>query len=108
MPEKRQHLRKRIDSAMRVIDINSNQAIGSMVDLSESGFMMLSNQAITAGTVLQLRIELPRQINGQMSVNVGAESLWCGAANVPEHFLAGFHIIDIDESATATLESLMN
>jgi hypothetical protein len=103
MQEKRKHVREPIDCALKVRDTNRNQAIGCLVDLSEDGFMLLSNQPYEAGSVLQLSFELPAPVNGQLSIAVGAESLWCSAANKAEHFWAGFRIIDASDTAIATL-----
>jgi len=103
MQEKRKQSRKPIGCALKVSDINHNQAIGCLVDLSEDGFMLLSSQSFDAGSVLQLRFDLPAVVNGQMSIDVGAESLWCSAANKTDHFWIGFRIIDASDAAAATL-----
>lgn len=108
MQEKRKHARKHIGCALKVHDVNSDQAIGCIVDLSEDGFMLLTNQVREAGTVLQLRVYFPSEVNGQRYIELGAESLWAGAANKPEHFWAGFHIIDLSDSAAAAIAAVVN
>ena len=103
MREQRRHSRKPIGCALQVRNINRNQAIGCLVDLSEDGFMLLSNQPFDTGAVLQLCFDFPAAIDGQLSVDLGAESIWCGAANKAEHFWTGFRIIDASAAAAATL-----
>ena len=103
MQEKRKFPRKPIGCALKVRDINRDQAIGCLVDLSEDGFMLLSDQPFDVGLVLQLSFDLPVSINGQMSIDLGVESLWCSAANKADHFWTGFRIIDASDTATATL-----
>jgi hypothetical protein len=103
MQEKRKHARKHIGCAFKVSDINRKQLIGCMVDLSEDGFMLLTDQIHGAGAVLQLRVDFPSEVNGVSHIELGAESLWAGAANKANHFWAGFRIIDLSDSAAATL-----
>ena len=103
MQEMRKRSRQPIGCAFKVRDINRNQAIGCLVDLSEDGFMLLSAEHFDAGLILQLRFDLQVAINGQMFIDLGAESLWCSAANKAEHFWTGFRIIDASEVAAATL-----
>jgi hypothetical protein len=103
MQEKRKHARKHIGCAFKVSDINSKQVIGCMVDLSENGFMLLTDKVHGAGTVLQLRVDFPSEVDGVSYIELGAESLWADAANKPKHFWAGFRIIDLSDSAAATL-----
>ncbi len=108
MQEKRKHARKHIGCAFKVSDINRKQVIGCMVDLSEDGFMLLTDQVHDAGTVLQLRVDFPGGVNGVSSIELGAESLWAGAANKPKHFWAGFHIIDLSDSAAEVIASVIS
>ena len=63
MQDKRKLSRQPIGCALKVRDINRNQAIGCLVDLSEDGFMLLSDQSYEAGSVLQLRFDLPAAVN---------------------------------------------
>ncbi len=108
MQEKRKRARKRIDCAFKVTDINRRQVIGCMGDLSEDGFMLLTDQAHDAGTVLQLRVDFSGEVDGVDCIELGAESLWTGAANKANRFWTGFHIIDLSDSAAATLASVIN
>jgi hypothetical protein len=103
MQEKRKYARKHIGCAFKVSDINRKQVIGCMVDLSEDGFMLLTDQVHGAGTVLQLRVDFAGEVNGVSHIELGAESLWAGAANKAKHYWAGVHIIDLSDSAAATL-----
>ena len=107
MQEKRKHARTHIGCAFKVTDINRKQVIGCMVDLSADGFMLLTDQVHEAGTVLQLRVDFPGEVNGMNHIELGAESLWTGAANKANHFWAGFQIIDLSDSAATTLASVI-
>lgn len=108
MQEKRKHARKHIDCAFKVSDVNSKRVVGCMVDLSEDGFMLLTEEFHEAGTVLQLRVDFPDAVNGTNHIELGAESLWSGAANKANRFWAGFHIIDLSDAAAATLACVID
>jgi hypothetical protein len=108
MQEKRKRARKHIDCAFKVTDVNRNQVLGCIVDLSEDGFMLLTDQNHEAGTVLQLRVDFPGEVNGVGYIELGAESLWTGAANKANHFWSGFHIIDLSDSAAAAIAAVIS
>lgn len=108
MHEKRKHARKHLGCTFKVSDINSNRLIGCMVDLSADGFMLLTDQVHEAGTILQLRVDFVGAVNGVSHIELGAESLWAGAANKANHFWAGFHIIDLSDSAAATIAAVIS
>ncbi len=108
MQEKRKHARKHIGCAFKVSDVNRNTVLGCMVDLSEDGFMLLTDQVHEAGAVLQLRVDFPREVHGVNHIELGAESLWAGAANKANHYWAGFHIIDLSDGAAATIAAVIS
>jgi len=108
MHEKRKHARKHLGCTFKVSDINSNQVIGCMVDLSMDGFMLLTDKIHEAGTILQLRVDFTGEVNGVSHIELGAESLWIGAANKANHFWAGFRIIDLSDSAAATIAAVIS
>ena len=108
MHEKRKHARKHLGCTFKVSDINSNQIIGCMVDLSMDGFMLLTDKIHEAGTILQLRVDFTGKVNGVNHIELGAESLWAGAANKANHYWVGFHIIDLSDSAAATIAAVIS
>lgn len=107
MTEKRRQTREAMGCALKVRDRNRDVPLGCLVDLSESGFMLLSDQAFEAGLVLQVCFELPQPVAGEWSIELGAESLWVSPANKPDYFWNGFRIIDISPAAAAVLATIV-
>lgn len=107
MTEKRQQHREAMGCALKVRDLNRDVPLGCLVDLSESGFMLLSDQAFDAGSVIQVCFELPAPVAGEWSIELGAESLWVSPANKPDYFWNGFRIIDVSASAAEILAHIV-
>ncbi len=107
MTEKRQQHREAMGCTLKVRDIHHDRPLGCLVDLSESGFMLLSDQAFEAGLVIQLCFEFPAPVDGQSSIELGAESLWVSPANKPDYFWNGFRIIDVSPAAAEILARIV-
>jgi c-di-GMP-binding flagellar brake protein YcgR len=97
MPERRKHKRSRSPQLLTVIDIYADQQIGTLIDLSLGGILMMAMQPIPLHRVFQLQVKLPEKILGSDVIEFGTESVW---GDPPEQLgtcWAGFHIIDISE-----------
>lgn len=105
--EQRKSDRKKISGSMTVRDINRDRITGQLVDISADGLMLLGDAQLAIGGMYQFDIDLPEEINGHSVLHLGVECLWCRNADDPEHFWAGFHIIDISGEDQETLNDLI-
>jgi hypothetical protein len=103
MQELRSSPRIRIDENIELIDINMEQSLGKLINISAGGFMLLASSDIPTNQLFQLRLSLPEED----SVEFGAECLWVQETSDEGHFWVGFQIIDISEQATDRIESLI-
>lgn len=106
--EQRKADRKKIAGSMSVTDINRDRVIGQLVDISIDGLMLLGDAPLTINGMYQFDIELPEPVNGNSVLHLGAECLWCRNAEDPDHYWAGFHLIDISPEDQATLDTLIS
>ena len=106
--EQRKADRKKITGRMPVTDINRERVIGQLVDISIDGLMLLGGAPLAINGMYQFDIELPEPVNGHSVLHLGAECLWCRTAEDPEHFWAGFHLIDISPEDQSTLDALIS
>ncbi len=107
MPERRQYKRSRSPQLLAIIDTYAGQQIGTLVDLSMGGILMMAMQPLPLHRVFQLQIKLPEKINGVDILEFGAESVW---GDPPEQLgtcWAGLHIIDISEENKALVTELV-
>jgi hypothetical protein len=93
----------RIDESIELIDINLEQSLGKLINISTGGFMLLASSNIPTHQLFQLRLSMPEED----SVEFGAECLWAQETSDEGHFWVGFQIIDISEQAIARIESLI-
>ena len=95
--EMRGHHRMEISGVIQVIDRQTGNVLGQLVNISEEGFMVLGPQPITENNILQLSLEFSSGANAADPILVGAESLWCHSSNDQAQYWTGFFIIDISD-----------
>ena len=105
--EHRRAKRKRAVEAIDVIDTVTEQIIGRIGNVSESGMMLFATSQMMDDALFQLRFVLPDESGRgrNRAINVGSHQLWSDAANLPGQFWAGFRIIDISPEDAAHLRA---
>ena len=107
MSEKRSQPRKVCDSRIDILDAESNEVIGNLVNMSLSGFMMITNKPLPENYVFQFVIVFSPGTVHSHSIRVGAESLWLQEIEGSSQCWIGFHIIDISEQDQARISELI-
>ncbi|MCB1759457.1 MAG: PilZ domain-containing protein [Gammaproteobacteria bacterium] len=108
MHENRTSPRKRVHEKIQVVDLNSGEVMGNLVNISTGGLMLLSEVPLAPNRLFQLSLVLPSQLDGAASIEFGVECLWVQDAeesNAP--CWAGFQIIDISEQSSQLIAQLM-
>ena len=95
--EMRTHSRSEVSEVIRVIDTQTGEAIGQLVNISEEGFMLLGAQPISENSIFQLSLESDSTADDAAPILIGAENLWCHSSSDQTQFWAGFYIIDISD-----------
>ena len=108
MQEQRTHPRKQIEKKIEITDINSGDVLGSLVNISLGGFMLISSAEQPLNQLFQLRIDFPAPIDGETGIDLGAESLWCNDATGPGSFWTGFQIIDLSDQGMELVQRLID
>lgn len=107
MPEKRSNPRKICDTRIDILDTESNEVIGTLVNMSVSGFMMISEKSLPENYVFQFKVVFSPGAADSHTVQLGAESLWVQEMEGSKQRWIGFHIIDISETDKATISGLI-
>ena len=105
--EKRQVVRRHLVFYLRVFDGMSNRVVGHLMDISQSGLMILSDEPVAVNEEYRLRMHLPWKMAGSEEIIFGATSRWCRADENPEFFLSGFQIQDIESEAEKLIRHLI-
>ena len=100
--EKRQKIRKSVDTATPVLNLHSGEHFGYLVNITKKGFMLSSDFLINPNCIYQVTINIQQD---NFTLEVGAESLWSESSLEQDLFWTGFRIIDISKANQQSLEA---
>ena len=80
--EYRRAKRKRAEETIEVIDTMTDQVVGRIGNISETGMMMLATVHLMDDALFQLRFNLPDGSARGRAIEIGSHQLWSDAANV--------------------------
>ncbi|MCB1859829.1 MAG: PilZ domain-containing protein [Gammaproteobacteria bacterium] len=107
MKEQRTNPRRRVNETIEIIDTNTGERLGYLVNISVGGLMLLSDIAVSPNQLFQLRMIPPSQAAETTAIEFGAECLWVQDTEDESPCWAGFQIIDISEQGTSQILQLM-
>ena len=86
-----------VSEVIKVVDRQTGNTVGQLVNISEEGFMLLGTQAVTEDNIFQLSLAFDHASGNTSPIQIGVESLWCHASDDQTQFWSGFYIIDISD-----------
>jgi hypothetical protein len=99
--------RKEIVQPIHIRDVINGGSFGELVNITAEGLMVITDQPLTPHSIFQLVLDLPGELEGSNTLELGADCLWCrDAVNFNRHW-AGFHIIDISEQGLNQIQQLI-
>jgi len=104
--DKRRHKRKHPIYYLEVFDVNADVLLGHMVDITNEGLMMVTNDPIATGVVFKLEMSLPKKTKGKEYIVFDARAVWCKKDVNPDLYAVGFQIVQIEPEAAEIIESL--
>lgn len=99
--DQRRAPRRRLPQFLPVYDDETHELVGRMVDLSRTGFMVISGAPILCEQAFRFRIPLD---DGSEPLIIHATSMWSRPASHAGHHGAGFAFTDISLAALTALE----
>ena len=108
MQNKRFSVRKRPNESIAIFDVNAGHSFGHLANISMGGLMLIGPISTAPGSLFQLQMPLPASIHGVHTVEFGVESLWCLRAKDTCSYWTGLQIIDISDSASNTIATLIS
>jgi len=94
--ERRRLNRRNISYYLPVMDDNTKQVLGHLIDISPTGLSMDSKTLFPTGQRYSLRLDLMEDIAGKAILEFVAMSKWCRPDPIqPYLYNAGFQIINI-------------
>jgi hypothetical protein len=107
MHDKRKLKRRQLGVNLEMIDINTRQPLGRIVDLTTEGLMMVSSKPLDPGTFVQVRISLPEPVVGKKHLDLDMESVWGRRDINPDLHITGFQFLDPREESLQAIVGLM-
>ena len=104
-PDRRYRQRLQPAEPVPVEDDFRHTVLGTIGNLSVSGMMLVSEDALPEGMTCQVRFRLPEQANDFV---LGVEVLWTQIAEPGQCYWSGLRIIDISTQDHNRLSELLN
>ena len=101
--DSRRTQRRNVHEPVMVVDTMSEQIIGRLGNISESGMLLVANAPLVEDALYQLRFEIADPAGRAVAIDVGAHLIWVGNANTPGQSWAGLRFLTIEESQLAIL-----
>ncbi len=91
----------------RVYDETAQKQLGYLVDITEHGFMLLSEEQMPIGEIFHLKLELTLDISKGPFMNFDAKSLWCEEDLDPNRYNCGFEIVKIKPEDVKIIQNII-
>ncbi|MET0718933.1 MAG: PilZ domain-containing protein [Pseudoxanthomonas sp.] len=101
--DSRRSQRRNVHEPVMVVDTMTEEIIGRLGNLSESGMLLVANAPLVEDALYQLRFEITDPAGRAVGINVGSHLLWVGSANTPGQSWAGLRFLTIEDSQLAVL-----
>lgn len=108
MREYRRRPRKNTPHHVKVIDDESGNVVGRVVDITADGMMVIASQHYTIGRKFHLRVVLPIMVQDRTHLVVHSEIVYCNQDTNPSFFKAGFRFLNIPGEDGFLLEDIMH
>lgn len=101
--EARRAERRNVNESVAVIDTMTEQVVGRLGNLSETGMLLGASAPLLDNALYQLRFELADRNGRMIPLEVGAHLIWIGNANTPGQSWAGLRFLNLGEHQLAAL-----
>lgn len=104
----RQADRRNLVFYLRVFDGLSNKILGHLIDISEKGVLLMTDEPVEPNEDHRLRIRLPVFIRDRHELVLTGTSRWCRQEPKQDHYLAGFQVYNVDAPTKKVVQNLIS
>ena len=108
MNERRRTKRRYLLYYGRIYDETARKLLGYLVDITENGLMLLSDEPFPVGETGRFKLEVTDDIGEHPFINFKAKSMWCEPDLDPSHFDTGFEIEEIKPSDKELISAIVS
>jgi len=95
MEERRRVKRRHLLYFGRIYDESARKLLGYLVDITESGFMVLSDERFPVGETYPLKLEVTDDVGQRPFISFTGKSIWCEPDIEPSRYNTGFEIVEM-------------
>ena len=92
---------------LRVFDGLSNKILGHLIDISEKGVLLMTDEPVELNENHRLRIQLPAFIRDRHEIMLNGTSRWCRQDLEQNRYLTGFQMNNVDASTKNIVANLI-
>ena len=107
MQERRKYPRKDLLLFANVYDSKSGKIVGTLLNITLEGAMVLSENMIDANNTMELHIKLPENFVQKNELVFTANSRWCGPDINPEFFDVGYQFANVSEEDGQIIQTII-
>ena len=107
MEKKRKSKRMSLKVYLKVFDRKTDQLFGYLVDITNEGIMVTSEQPIKTEATFQLRLILPTEIEGSKQFSFSAISMWGKKDSDSGFYNNGFQFSNLSTKDVQIIEQLI-
>ncbi|RZA31050.1 MAG: PilZ domain-containing protein [Lysobacteraceae bacterium] len=101
--ESRRAQRRNVHEPVVVIDTMTEQVLGRIGNISETGMLLVTSGHLAEDALYQLRFEVMDRTGHLVPIDVGVHVAWMGSANTPGQGWAGVRFLTLEEAPLAVL-----
>lgn len=107
LDERRREQRKHISYYLRIFDHDSGELIGHLIDFSNDGLRVLTEEPVETGMDFKLRLDLAAVMNFEQQLLFDAKSVWLEQDYSSNSYNCGFVIVKISNKTREIIEQLI-
>jgi hypothetical protein len=107
MLERRKYPRKDLLLFANVYDSKSGKIIGTLLNITLEGAMVLSENKIAENNTMELHIKLPENFVQKNELVFVANSRWCGPDINPEFYDVGYQFANVSEEDSKIIQAII-
>ena len=108
MGQERQMKRRHLIYYLRVMDCETDQLVGFLVDISTKGLMVMSEQPIPLGKNFHLKILRATDTDEIQYLFFDAKSRWCDRSLNSDFYDTGFELTNVGVDDFAEIEGIID
>lgn len=105
----RRENRRHLIYYLKVENLDTNELIGRIVDITRKGILLISHEKINANTIFPVRIELGDELfekmHGHLEMNIKCR--WSKEDINPDYFVNGFEFINQTSEQESIIQNLI-